>query len=261
MDYKQLIKDIFTLKISSFATRYYKMVAVTKRKLLLPADNFFTSKDLKQIPVIINNRNRLGYLKVMLEWLQKSGFTNIILLDNDSNYEPLLQFYKQCGHEVIYLKKNYGHLALWKSDVYKRFYNDYYVYTDPDLIPVQECPPDFMQHFMQLLNKYPGKEKVGFGLKINDLPDHYERKTEVISWEKKFWEREIEKDVFDAAIDTTFALYKPYTNGALWVQNALRTGGSYVMRHLPWYENSASPTEEDVFYRNNLKQGASHWIK
>lgn len=260
MDKKQLIKDIFTLNFSSFATRYYKLIAVIKRKFFLPSTNYSSGKNIFEIPIIINNRNRLTFLKQLINWYKKAGYKNIIVLDNDSKYEPLLQYYKSENINVIFLKENVGHLALWKSGVYKQFYGDYYVYTDPDVLPIDECPFDFMQYFMSLLKKYSSIEKVGFGLKIDDLPNYYDKKNEVINWEKKHWLKQIEPDVYDAALDTTFALYKPYTRGDVWVQNALRTGGNYVARHLPWYENSNNISEEDLYYLNNVKKGASHWI-
>jgi hypothetical protein len=261
MDKKQLIKDIVTLNFSSFGTRRHKLMAVLKRSFLLSSTNYSSGKNIFEVPIIINNRNRLTYLKQMIDWFKKAGYTNIIVLDNNSNYEPLLKFYKESNVNVIYLKKNYGHLAFWSSGTYKKFYADYYVYTDPDVVPIDQCPNDLMQHFMKLLKKYSNIEKVGFGLKIDDLPQFYNKKQEVIDWETKFWKKEIEKDVFDAALDTTFALYKPYTRGDLWVQNALRTGGNYVVRHLPWYEDSANITPENKFYQDNAKPGASHWIK
>lgn len=260
MDYKQLFKDIVTFKFSSFATRYHKLQALLKRTLFFGKQHAIALEHYKNIPIIINNCNRFTYLKRMVSWLQRSGYTNLIVLDNQSTYEPLLQYYKSSGLNVIYLTRNYGHLALWHSGIYKRYYKSYYVYTDPDLEGIETCPDDFVKHFIQLLHRYPGVEKAGFGLKIDDLPDTYARKTEVVEWEKKFWTRQVEKDVFDAALDTTFAVYKPYTNGAIWVQNALRTGGNYVVRHLPWYENSAEPDAENLYYLENMKKGASHWI-
>lgn len=260
MDKKQLIKDIFTLNFTSFGTRYHKLIAVMKRSLFLQAINFSSGKDLFEVPIIINNRNRLTYLKQVIEWYQNAGYKNIYVLDNKSNYEPLLSYYKETKVKVIYLEKNYGHLALWASGTYKQFYKDFYVYTDPDVVPVDQCPRDFMKHFVDLLKKYSNIEKVGFGLKIDDLPNHYNKKQQVIDWEKRFWKNEMEKDVFDAALDTTFALYKPYTRGDLWVQNALRTGGNFVARHLPWYEDSANVTIENKFYLDNAKPGASHWV-
>jgi hypothetical protein len=261
MDKKQLFKDIFTLNFTSFGTRYHKLVAVLKRALFLPSENYSTSKDIYAVPIIINNRNRLTYLKQVIEWYQKAGYRNIYVLDNQSNYEPLLNYYKEQKVKVIHLNDNYGHLAFWTSGTYKQFYTDYYVYTDPDVVPVEQCPPDFMNYFMGLLKKYSNIEKVGFGLKIDDLPEHYNKKQDVIAWEKKFWEKQVEPNVYDAALDTTFALYKPYTRGDLWVQNALRTGGNYVARHLPWYEDSAHVNAENKFYSDNAKPGASHWIK
>jgi len=260
MDYKQLLKDIGTLNFTSFGTRYHKLIAVLRRKFLLSENNFAATGNFYEVPIIINNRNRLDFLKKMIGWLRDVGYKNIVILDNMSNYEPLLEYYQTAPVKVIALKENLGHLAFWKSGVYRQFYKDYYVYTDPDLVPVEECPKDFMNYFFELLNKYNDVEKVGFGLKIDDLPDHYDRKKEVIEWEKKFWTTQREPGVYDAALDTTFALYRPYTNGAIWVQNALRTGRPYLMRHLPWYENTSALSAESLFYKENMKKGASHWI-
>ena len=39
------------------------------------------------------------------------------------------------------------------------------------------------------LRGYPGYKKAGFGLRIDDLPDHYRLKQEVIVWESRFWRR------------------------------------------------------------------------
>lgn len=259
MDIAQLLKDIFTFKLSSHIVRLYKLNALVKRKLL-SENKYSQSTNYFQIPIIINNRNRLTYLKKEIKWLTNSGYTNIYILDNDSNYQPLLDFYKTTSCKVIYLKENLGHLAFWKSGVYKQFYKDYYVYTDPDIVAIDECPKDFMNYFLQKLNQYPNIEKIGFSLIIDDLPNCYVKKQEVIAWEKRFWVDEVEKGLYNSAIDTTFALYKPYTNGLVWVQNAYRTGGVYTARHLPWYENSNEMTEENLFYLNNIKQGASHWI-
>ncbi len=217
--------------------------------------------DYKKIPIIINNRNRYTYLVQLIAWLEKAGYNNIYIIDNDSTYRPLLEFYTQKKYTVFRLKENLGHQALWKSGIIKQFRKDYYVYTDPDIVPVVECPDDVLGFFLQVLQKYRNIEKVGFGLKIDDLPDQYADKQKVIAWETPFWKNEVEKDVYNSGLDTTFALYRPYTNGALWVQNAYRTGGKYVARHLPWYENSIAPTEENLFYKEHIKAGASHWIK
>ena len=222
--------------------------------------NFSNGKDIRLIPVIINNRNRITYLLQLIGWLEMHGFKNIHIIDNNSTYPPLLDFYSKTSYKVFRLKENVGHLALWKTPVFKLFKKDYYIYTDPDVVPVEDCPPDAIDYFMKKLMQYDHIEKIGFGLKIDDLPDFYKDKQKVIDWEKQFWKIIVEADIFDAHVDTTFALYKPFANGHLIGLKSYRTGGKYVARHLPWYEDSEHPTEENMFYKNNVRPGASHWI-
>jgi hypothetical protein len=257
MDFKHFIKDIVTFNTYSWYTRWKKLEGILKRVTILP---FKKKTNIKDIPIIINNRDRVGYLSKLVEWLEKNGYNNIYILDNDSTYPPLLEYYAKTKHHVIKLNANVGKHALWKSGVIKQFRSDYYVYTDCDVVPVEECPDNVLQYFMDLLDKYKYIEKVGFGLKIDDLPDHYADKEKVIEWEKKFWVNQVAKDIYKAEIDTTFALYRPYTNGFLWLQPAYRTGGKYMARHLPWYENSAAPKEEDIYYMSHIKGGISHWM-
>ena len=204
-------------------------------------------QDYPDIPVIINNFNRLSYLKALLNWLERAGMRQIYIIDNASTYPPLLEFYKTMPYTLFQLNKNVGHLALWKTHIFKWFEKDYYVYTDPDVVPVEDCPLDAVKYFREILNRYPDISKVGFGLKIDDLPEHYEHKDKVIQWEKAYWEEEIEKDLYRAKIDTTFALYRPGAKGG-WRSSALRTGGRYVARHLPWYVDSNNPSKEELFF-------------
>jgi len=233
-----------------------------KRAFILPLrKNYSKGKNIQNIPVIINNRNRLTYLLQLIGWLEKNGYKNIYIIDNQSTYPPLLNFYSATKYHVFRLDKNVGHLALWKTGIHKYFSNDYYIYTDPDIVPVDDCPADAIPFLMQQFKKIKNIEKIGLGIKIDDLPEHYSERQKVLEWENKFWKKEIAKDVYEADVDTTFALYRPYTNGALWVQKACRTGGKYMIRHLPWYENSSLPTEENEYYKKNVFQGASHWIK
>jgi hypothetical protein len=196
----------------------------------------------------------------LISWLEKKGFQNIYIIDNDSSYPPLLEYYKSTKHKVFRLTENIGHLALWKTDIYNKFKRNYYIYSDPDILPVDECPDDFIEFFLQKLKQFKDIEKIGFGLKIDDLPDYYEDKKKVIEWESQFWTNKVEENIYDAHIDTTFALYKPMTNYVTDTVRAYRTAGKYVARHLPWYENTAMPTEEDAYYRAHVRRGASHWI-
>ncbi len=213
-------------------------------------------KNWQKYPVIINNFNRLNYLQQQISWLEKAGMKNIFIIDNNSTYPPLLEFYKNNRYTIFRIDKNVGHLALWKTHIYKWFENAYYIYTDPDIIPIKECPSDAVNYFREVLERYPKIGKVGFALKIDDLPDFYPLKQKVIEWEKKFWEKEIEQDLYNSIIDTTFALYRANTKGDHTLP-ALRTGGRYVARHLSWYINYNNLSEEDKFYAESASNSSS----
>jgi hypothetical protein len=257
MDYRQLFRDIFTLNFRGFRKRRYRLVNLIRRKI---SGQKINSVVPTEIPVIINNRDRFTYLLQLIEWLEKAGMKNIIILDNDSTYPPLLDYYSKTKYRVVKLGDNVGHLALWKCSLYSEIASRYYIYTDPDVVPVEDCPVDLPAFLLKQLKRYASVEKIGMGLKIDDLPDQYNRKQEVIDWEKRYWEIPVAEGVFRAEVDTTLALYRPYANSAKRVAPAYRTGPPYVARHLPWYEKSSDPGEENLYYAQHVRQGASYWI-
>lgn len=210
--------------------------------------NFFS---VNEIPIIINNFNRLAYLQDLLRFLNQYGFTNIIIIDNNSTYVPLMEFYKDCPYKVYRLQKNYGHLAFWHSNLYYKYRWNYFVYTDPDVLPIDQCPKDFLKYFKTILDKNYRIDKVGFGIKIDDLPDSFTFKEKVVSYELGYWKKEVKPNIFEAPIDTTFALYKPLSNlkaGHIFTLSANRTGFPYLIRHLPWYIDSGNLSEEERYY-------------
>ncbi len=212
--------------------------------------------NIKDVPIIINNFNRLEYLQMQIKWLEKAGCKNIFIIDNASTYPPLLEFYKNINYQVYLLDKNIGFLALWKTVIFQKFKHSYHVYTDPDILPKDTCPLNVLSYFFEILQKYNDIKKVGFGLVIDDLPAHYSFKEKVKNWERQFWENEIEPNLFNAAIDTTFALYKPYVKGGSEL-NAIRTGEPYTARHLSWYIDSNNLTEEESYYVKTANSSSS----
>ncbi len=216
--------------------------------------------DFKKIPIIINNYNRVTTLKQLIDDLEARGYYNIHIIDNNSTYPPLLEYYKTCEYKVHRLKQNIGFKALWKSGLWYKFIRGYYCYTDSDLSIDEACPDNFMEVFFKLLQKYPEVFKVGFSLKIDDLPHEYNRKQEVIGWESRFYKQEKEPNVFIAPIDTTFALYRPFArrgkrDGS---DEILRVGPPFQCRHLPWYINSEEPSLEEKYYMDSVKK-ITHW--
>lgn len=211
------------------------------------------------IPIIINNFNHYKNLLLLIKSLEDRGYLNIVILDNNSNYKPLLDFYSKEKYNVIKLKENTGHLALWQRKLPENFFNGYYVLTDPDVIPIESCPNNILEKFLSLLDKYPDVNKVGFGLITDDIPNYYPLKKNVIDWEYQFKANPIETDVYKADIDTTFALYRPFRKVFLSFHSALRTGKSYQARHMGWYIDPNNLSDEEKHLRNTVNTSSS-WI-
>ncbi|MDR2602215.1 MAG: hypothetical protein LBC53_07170 [Spirochaetaceae bacterium] len=55
-----------------------------------------------------------------------------------------------------------GHTAINKCRLYDEIKNDYFVYTDPDVLPVNERPENFLEYFLNLMKKNFGRKKPGF---------------------------------------------------------------------------------------------------
>lgn len=257
MGQDHVIKEsLFALKkrvVKSFS----KSIRLIRRALF--HHQALTSENCFEVPVIINNRNRFTFLKLMVDQLQSFGYKNIYILDNDSSYPPVLEYYKTVNANVIFLGKNVGYKALWETDVFEQFKNNYYVYSDPDILVSDDCPKDFVYHLFKHLNKYPGKEKAGLALKIDDLPEHYKLKNDVLKWEIGNWEKVLSENVYDALVDTTLALYKPLAYGNAEECSAIRVGGKLTARHLPWYADTDHTSEEEQYYKNHAKATSSYW--
>ena len=177
-------------------------------------------------------------LTKLIHSLENRGYHNLYIIDNQSTYPPLLEYYTRLPYPVYMLNKNVGHLSLWETGIFKQFKDSYYAYTDSDLEILPNCPDDFIEKFILLLQKYPKALKAGFSICIDDLPDHYKLK------------------------EKTFAVYKPYFIGEPIDPDCfcIRTGYPYSVRHLPWYMNSAKPTEEELYYLEHIKT-LTHWSK
>ncbi|MBQ6198614.1 MAG: glycosyltransferase family 2 protein [Bacteroidales bacterium] len=210
------------------------------------------------IPIIINNYNRLDSLKQLIHSLESRGYANIIILDNASTYPPLLEYYKTIPYDVVHLGGNYGFMALWRTAVYKRFKSSFYVYTDPDIVLDKQCPDDFMEFLLSSLKRHPSCLKIGLGIRIDDLPDCYKDKSHVVSWETQYWQNRVDDYLFIARVDTTFALYRPYCKGGSSPHLTYRTDFPYVIRHLPWYNDSNNLSDEERYYIAHSKT-ATHW--
>lgn len=211
----------------------------------------------RDVPIFINSRDRLGCLQQLLSWLLRAGYRRIYILDNASTYAPLLEYYKSItktqGIHVIYLP-NLGYRALWQSGILDRLsIETVYVYTDSDVVPRPECPPDIVRRLFLLLRQYPFADKAGPGILFDDITFWDRRKVQRIH--PRFYQVPVGKDVYFAPVDTTFALYRPVRSYRIF--SSLRTTGSMMIRHLPWYLDRNHLPEDERYYMEHANSSST----
>jgi hypothetical protein len=213
---------------------------------------------MKDIPIFINNMNRVTTLRKLIDWFLKRGYKNITVMDNVSTYPPLLAYYKEMQPwiKVIYLPENHGSKIFWTYPPASEWPKPPFIFSDSDVVPSPECPDDLIPFLAKVMDKY-GTHKVAPALHIDDIPDGYSQKERVLKWESQMWAPDGEVDgvqIYRAGVDTTIALYSHL--GEI-DYDAVRTGAPYMATHLPWY--CVEPTEEDVYFRDRADNRWHHW--
>lgn len=220
-------------------------------------------QDVRDIPIFINSRDRLGCLQKLMGWLLQEGFSNIYILDNDSSYEPLLRYYIQLTEEnkakIILLKKNWGHKAIWDSGILEKLnITTPYVYTDSDVVPEDGCDWHIMEDFLEVLQGNSYILKAGFAIKVLDLD-----KTvfaDVLDRED-FYNIPVGEEKYYAPIDTTFALYRNVRYYCVNEAVRIKRSGCELL-HLPWYYDKESLPEDEVYYLQHASASSTYkkWL-
>jgi hypothetical protein len=222
---------------------------------------FLKPRSLNKTPIFINNRNHYTYLKDLVDWLNGNGMTNFCIIDNDSSYPPLLDYYQShLKGKVIFLHKNSGHLSFWNEQLLSRVKNSFYIYTDSDILPALKTNPLFISDLYKAFKNHDFALKAGSAIEIDDLPGCFSLRDKVVQHESSFWKNELEPQVYHATVDTTFALYLP---NYIWEANYhwnkhIRVAGNCLIKHQPWYQDSENLNEEQQFYRDSAAT-QTHW--
>lgn len=224
------------------------------KELFVKTDDW---ESVRQLPIFINCRDRVTCLSKLVEWLLAAGYQNLILLDNASTYQPLLVYYERVRSEqvrVVRLEENLGHTALWASGMLELLdVRTPYVYTDPDVLPTEDCPSHFLQEFVRILGAHPGIRKVGAALRYEDITFPDKKRVQVS--EASFYQIPLGDEAYVANVDTTFALYRNvrfYHRGP-----AIRLAGCYTFRHLPWYYDYDHLPEDEQYYLDHANASSS----
>lgn len=228
----------------------------------------------RSLPVFINSFNQLHYLRELLANLSNHGFSNLWILDNQSTYPKLLEFYKTLNDvrpgnpQVLYYPENFGPRHFHLTSLYTSVWPYPHFYTDPDIL-LPAIDEAFAGTLLALSNRFQ-VAKVGSALTLPDpekLRDFFASGPEtgtspvsVLDWEKQFWKNELDDGIYGTSIDTTFHLFNP----AFFVPENFLHGirvarPGFQAKHRPWFNDDLPPADEYEFYRESRK-GFGNWI-
>jgi hypothetical protein len=212
--------------------------------------------------VVIIGYNQFTYISKMVKQVEQ--YTNdIIIIDNNSNYGPLLNYYNtDYKYSLLKMDKNYGH-KVYETSFIVSLLGNIHIITDPDLKFNSNLPKNFITEMIKISNDYKAG-RVGFALLI-DVDDIRKELSyagmPIKEWEGRFWKNIINHPylkLYGAPIDTTFCLLNTLhnSNGL-----SIRIGGDYICKHLPWHINYWTELLDDEYdhYLINNKS-SNYWI-
>lgn len=270
---------------NSFGThRFYDFLPLEQRESFInycPEGNII-KPDQKggnsHIPIFIIVHDRIKVLKQSIASYEKFIKTpfKIILHDVASTFKPCLDYLEEMkakGYLVYRTETNHHHTVMESVNTYLDEHPEckYYVITDPD-VELDNVNGDILEFYAFLLDKFNVKA-VGPKLRIDDIPDYYPRKNNVLDNNKDLWsqqESEIEYkgNIFKYIIwniDTTFQLRSVNNRVADFpiMKNAILCSSPYSARHLDWYINPNNLSEDQIFYAKNTTKianwGSNSW--
>jgi len=208
-----------------------------------------------KIPVIINNRNLLTWTREMINKIKTlDNVGDIIIVDNDSSYQPLLNWYKSKPCDIVFCN-NLGYTGAWLSGVVDLLNTDFYVVSDPDL-GINDIPKDTLTYLDLKMNELK-LDKIGLGLNSELVLKNHPYFNHIENYEKKrYLNSRLISDIYiDVATDTTFALYSKKTHYI----GGGSTSFPYIAKHYPWYysKEDVKNNEEFLYYIYNANSSAS----
>jgi glycosyltransferase involved in cell wall biosynthesis len=200
--------------------------------------------------VVINNRDRLSTTKKLVEDLLERNTQEIWIIDNASTYLPLLEWYHHVPEQVRVLRHhNAGHLALWSLGVINNVSEEWVFYTDSDIELNPGMPKDYQSVMLEAALHY-GYNKVGLALDLNDIPEHYWLRDQVLRNEGRWWATPLAENVYVADTDTTFNLNRKVDQ-----YSSIRLAGDFTCKHVPWYVDINNLDPEEQYYYDHYDAG------
>jgi len=218
--------------------------------------------------------NQLTWARAMADKLAAQGHTPI-LVDNNSSYPPLLEWYETCPYQVIRLAENRGNTAVW-SIADQIDTSDYYVITDVDYL-LDDLPDDWAEHLKKGVDMYGGMGGCGLSMLETRIPSQnpawiadefhlYPEGNHPARWGDHV---KLPGGFIRYPVDTSFAVYPPGPAQFMTSATGCRSDFPYSARHIPWHvvldlnpdEDSLQIlfNEEYYYYLNSIiQQGTQH---
>jgi hypothetical protein len=228
----------------------------------------------RKIPIFITTYDRIEVLQQSMESYYHLGTEiEIIIHDQGSTFPPMIEYLKHLERKGFKVYRGVNEPTSVRTSIadwYKTNNSKWYVVTDPD-ISLRNTHPNMLNICIDLLALEKDVTCVGPALKIDDLPDHYPMKAQVIKWEKQWYKEEnkkairINNDIINyhfSVIDTTFAVYRKGHEFTKPNVKAIRVGKPYEARHLDWYIDHRKLTGDYKHYIGSAKksgQNRTHW--
>lgn len=238
------------------------------------------------IPIFVIVKDRLACLKKSVQsWIKCiEDPIQIVFIDNGSTFLKTIQFLKKSENSkipVYWNKPDSNNFTLNFEAIIENHLNTinprpkYYCLSDPDIMFCDDCPKDILKVYQSLLN-FTSATCVSPILKINDIPDHYPLKNEVLRKNIPLFREEISSRAGPfqylnyngkkikyrySAVDTTFAMYRSSFKFKRHIINAIRVYEPYWAKHLDWYIDPNNMSEDAIYYMLSPKvnHGISHW--
>ena len=215
-----------------------------------------------KIPVIIINKNLLTWPSKMVECIKTFECVgDITIVDNQSTYEPLLEWYKTNPCNIIHSAFN-GQSSPWDMKIPEKLGYEYYVVSDPDM-DLSETPKDCLLYLKNKLEAHKEYDRIGLSLSNHDVSPSSPYYSHLRTWHELYWKPEslIDNLYTEQLFDTTFGMYHidRHFSG-----KSCCTGKPYSAKHIPWeitqeeLNNLNISNPEFFYYLKNASPSASY---
>ena len=231
-------------------------------------------------PIFVLTCDRLECLRRALQSYKgiQTPF-EVVFVDFGSTYPPTLQFLGEMEakgnwvyrREAIINPNDLHQVNECIMDYFGTHGPCNYVITDPD-VALEDVSGDVLDVMEFMLSNFMDIDVAGCMLRIDDIPDCYPYKEDILNGSKGLHKEFHNKTIHTveyggknvqfiyAPIDSTFGMYRA---GTAWgrCRRGIRLCKPYEARHLDWYVNPNNIPPDQAYYMEHASNNIAHWSK